>query len=128
MLDRIALRSSAWFPIVAAQLSGNLVGRVLPGGGVTAAAFSSSMLRRAGVETGEAAAAFGASTLLQIATALALPVLALPAILGGVPISHSLQRRRTSASPCSSCCWQPLRLRSGRTRRSSWRDGRFSGF
>lgn len=90
-LDRIALRSSAWFPVVAAQLSGNLVGRLLPGGGVTAAAFSSSMLRRTGVETEEAAAAFGASALLQIATALALPVLALPAILGGVPISHNLQ-------------------------------------
>src|SRR5258706_4262324 len=48
------------------------------------------MLRRAGVDTGEATAAFGTSTLLQIATALALPVLALPAILGGAPVDHDL--------------------------------------
>jgi uncharacterized protein (TIRG00374 family) len=48
------------------------------------------MLRTAGIDTGEAAAAFGASTGLQIATTLALPVLALPAIVGGAPVSHSL--------------------------------------
>jgi hypothetical protein len=89
-LDRIALHTRAWFPVAAAQLSGNTVGRILPGGGATATAFSVSMLRRAGVDTGEAAAAFGASTGLQIATTLALPVLALPAILGGAPVAHSL--------------------------------------
>jgi len=66
------------------------VGRLLPGGGATATAFTVSMLRRAGVDTGEAAAAFGASTALQIATTLALPVLALPAIIGGAPVDHSL--------------------------------------
>ena len=89
-LDRTALRTRAWFPVAAAQLSGNAVGRVLPGGGATAIAFSVSMLRRAGIDTGEGAAAFTASTLLQIATKVALPVLALPAIIGGAPISHGL--------------------------------------
>jgi uncharacterized protein (TIRG00374 family) len=89
-LDRIALHTRSWFPIAAAQLSGNAVGRILPGGGATATAFTASMLRAAGVDSGEAAAAFGASTGLQIATTLALPVLALPAILGGAPVSHSL--------------------------------------
>jgi hypothetical protein len=48
------------------------------------------MLRRAGADTGEAAAAFAASTGLQIATTLALPLIALPAILAGAPVSHSL--------------------------------------
>lgn len=89
-LDRIALHTRAWFPVATAQLSGNTVGRILPGGGATATAFTVSMLRRAGVDTGEAAAAFGASTGLQIATTLALPVLALPAIIGGAPVDHSL--------------------------------------
>jgi uncharacterized protein (TIRG00374 family) len=89
-LDRIALHTRAWFPVAAAQLSGNLVGRVLPGGGATATAFSASMLRRAGVSTDEAVAGFGTSTLLQIATTLALPVLALPAIIGGAPVDHGL--------------------------------------
>jgi uncharacterized protein (TIRG00374 family) len=89
-LDRLALRMHDRFAVAAAQLSGNAVGRILPGGGATAAAFSSSMLRKIGVDTSQAVAAFAASTMLQIGTALALPVLALPAILGGVPVSHSL--------------------------------------
>lgn len=89
-LDRIALHTRAWFPVAAAQLSGNAVGRLLPGGGATSTAFTVSMLRNAGVDTGEAAAAFGASTGLQIGTTLALPVLALPAIIGGAPVDHSL--------------------------------------
>jgi uncharacterized membrane protein YbhN (UPF0104 family) len=89
-LDRIALRVSDWFAVAAAQLSGNAVGRILPGGGATATAFAAGMLRRAGVDPGEAAAAFATSTGLQIATALALPVLALPAIVAGAPVNHGL--------------------------------------
>jgi uncharacterized protein (TIRG00374 family) len=89
-LDRIALRAKKWFPVATAQLSGNLAGRIFPGGGATAAALSASMLHDAGADTGDAAAAFGASTALQLATTAALPVLALPAILGGAPVNHSL--------------------------------------
>jgi uncharacterized protein (TIRG00374 family) len=91
-VDRIALRTKAWFPVVAAQLTGTVVGRVLPGGGATSTAVATSMLRRAGIaDTGEAVAAFGTAAALQMATTFALPVLALPAILGGAPINHSLQ-------------------------------------
>jgi hypothetical protein len=89
-LERIALHTRDWFPVAASQLSGNAVGRILPGGGATATAFAASMLRKAGIDTGEAVAAFGASTGLQLATTFALPVLALPAIVGGAPVSHSL--------------------------------------
>jgi uncharacterized protein (TIRG00374 family) len=90
-LDRIALHTNARFAVAAAQLTGNAAGRVLPGGGATAAAVAAGMLRRAGVDTGEAVAAFSASSVLQIGTTLALPVLALPAILGGAPVDHSLR-------------------------------------
>ena len=89
-LDRIALRTKRWFPVATAQLTGNLAGRIFPGGGATAAALSASMLHDAGADTGDAVAAFGASTALQLATTAALPVLALPAILGGAPVNHSL--------------------------------------
>jgi uncharacterized protein (TIRG00374 family) len=89
-LDRIALRTSSWFVVVSAQLSGNAVGRILPGGGATATAFTARMLRRANVDSGEAAAAFGATTGLQVGTRLALPLLAVPAIIGGAPVSRSL--------------------------------------
>jgi hypothetical protein len=86
-LDRIALGTSAWFPIACAQLAGNAVGRIVPGAPTP---FTVGMLRRAGVDTGEAAAAFTASTGLQIATAAALPVFALPAIVAGAPVSRGL--------------------------------------
>jgi uncharacterized membrane protein YbhN (UPF0104 family) len=89
-LGRVALGTHAWFPVAAAQLSGNAVGRILPGGGATATAVSVSLLRRAGVDTGEAAAGFTATAALQIATKLALPLLAVPAIIGGAPVDHSL--------------------------------------
>jgi hypothetical protein len=89
-LDRIALRVRSWFLVAVSQLSGNAVGRVLPGGGATATAFEVGMLRTAGLDTGDATAALSASTLLQLATTFALPVLALPAILGGAPVDHSL--------------------------------------
>ena len=89
-LDRVALHTRSWFVVACAQLSGNAVGRILPGGGATATAFSVSMLRRARLDGGEAAAALGASTLMQLATTLALPLLALPAIVSGAPIDHSL--------------------------------------
>ncbi|HVP75764.1 MAG TPA: lysylphosphatidylglycerol synthase transmembrane domain-containing protein [Gaiellaceae bacterium] len=89
-LDRTALRTNAWFPVAAAQLSGNAAGRIFPGGGATAAGVAAAMLHDAGVGTSEAVAAFGASTALQLATTFALPALALPAILGGAPVDHSL--------------------------------------
>ena len=89
-LDRVALRTTNWFAVACAQLSGNAFGRIVPGGGATASAFAVGMLSRAGIEVGRAAAALAASTALQIATTLALPLLALPAIIGGARVSPSL--------------------------------------
>jgi uncharacterized protein (TIRG00374 family) len=87
-LDRISLGSSPWFPVAASQLAGNAVGRIVPG---SATPFTVLMLQRTGADAGDAAAALTASTILQIGTALALPVLAIPAILGGAPIDHGLE-------------------------------------
>jgi len=89
-LDRIALGTRAWFPVVTTQLSANAVGRILPGGGATFTTFASAMLARAGYDPGVAVGAFGASASLQLATTFVLPVLALPAVLGGAPVEHSL--------------------------------------
>jgi uncharacterized protein (TIRG00374 family) len=89
-LDRVALRAKSWFVVACAQLGGNSVGRIVPGGGATASAFAVGMLRRANVDTGRAVTALAASTGLQIATTLALPLLALPAIFGGAPVNRSL--------------------------------------
>jgi len=94
-LDRIVLHTKAWFPVITSQLTSAAAGRVLPGGGATSMALVVSMLRRAGISTPDAATAWGTSTLLQTATTLALPVLALPAIIGGAPVNHSLATAAT---------------------------------
>lgn len=86
-VDRIALGLKSWFPIACAQLAGNALGRIVPG---TATPFTVVILQKAGLDTGEAAAALTASTGLQIATALALPVLAIPAMIGGAPVNRGL--------------------------------------
>jgi uncharacterized protein (TIRG00374 family) len=89
-LDRIALATTKWSVVITAQLAGNAVGRVVPGGGAAATAFSVEMLRRAGIPVGRAATALAASTALQLATTFALPLLATPAIIGGAPVNRSL--------------------------------------
>jgi hypothetical protein len=86
-IDRIALGVDGWFAVASAQLAGNAIGRVIPG---SATPSTVVMLRKAGFDGGDAAAALTASTGLQIATALALPVLAVPAILGGAPVARGL--------------------------------------
>jgi uncharacterized protein (TIRG00374 family) len=86
-LDRIALGWDGWVTVACAQLAGNALGRVVPG---SATPFSVTLLRDAGLETGRAAAGLTTSTLLQIATALALPVLSVPALIAGAPVNHNL--------------------------------------
>jgi uncharacterized protein (TIRG00374 family) len=88
-LDRLALHVKSWFVVGSAQLAGNAVGKILPGG-ATATALAVDMLRRAGVGVGQAASALAAAASLQVATRLALPVLALPAILGGTRVARGL--------------------------------------
>src|SRR5262245_6457304 len=89
-LNRVALHEGSWFVVGTSQLAGTAVGKIVPGGGATGTAFTIGMLKRAGVHVGQAAASLTAASALQIGTKLALPLLALPAILGGVPVAHSL--------------------------------------
>ena len=49
------------------------------------------MLRRAGVDAGQATASLAASSSLQLGADLLLPVIAVPAIVAGVPINRGLE-------------------------------------
>jgi uncharacterized protein (TIRG00374 family) len=89
-LDRVALGTKDRLAVITAQLVGNAAGRILPGGGATATAVSAGVLRSAGMDAGNAAAGFGATAAIRLATTFALPVVALPAILGGARVDHSL--------------------------------------
>jgi len=89
-LNRIALHEGSWFTISTSQLAGNAVGKIVPGGGATSTAFTITMLRRAGVQVGQAAASLTAASALQIGSKLALPLLAVPAIAAGARVERSL--------------------------------------
>ena len=89
-VQRIALRTPSWFAVGTAQLAGAAAGSVIPGGAATAGAISYRMLTRAGVRPDDVAAGLTATVVATTTTVFALPVLALPAILGGVPAPHRL--------------------------------------
>jgi uncharacterized protein (TIRG00374 family) len=89
-LQRIALRTRGWFAVVTAGLAGNAVTDSLPGGDAAGAAVQFSMLTTAGFDTDTAVGGLTAFSLLGIGGLLALPLFALPAIVGGAPASPGL--------------------------------------
>jgi uncharacterized protein (TIRG00374 family) len=89
-LQRLVLRTSGWFAVVAAGLVGNAVTAVLPGGDAAGAGVQFTMLARAGINADTAAGGLTVASLLGIGGLLALPIFALPAIVGGVPVRPGL--------------------------------------
>lgn len=82
-LQRVALRTRAWRPVITSQLAGNALAKVAPGGGAMGAALQYRMLVQAGVREGQAVSALTAVNLLTFAAVLALPVLAIPSLIRG---------------------------------------------
>jgi hypothetical protein len=89
-VQRIALRTPSWFAVGTAQLAGNAAATVIPGGGATAGAFAYRLLVRAGVRSEDVAGGLAAVSIANTATVLAFPLLAVPAILGGLKAPHGL--------------------------------------
>ncbi|MFN3216807.1 MAG: YbhN family protein [Acidimicrobiales bacterium] len=89
-LQRLVLRTDAWFAVVTSQLAGNAAGRVIPGAAATGAAVQFRLLRSAGVSTANATSGLAAAGLLQLGTTLAMPLVALPALVFGAPAPRSL--------------------------------------
>jgi hypothetical protein len=91
-VQKIAMRAEHWGPVVTSQLASNSFGRVVPGGIAAAGAMQYSMLARGGVPAAQAASGMTASSVLVFGILLALPLLALPAILFGAPVDAGLGR------------------------------------
>lgn len=91
-VQRLAVRAEHWGPVVTSQLAANSFGRVVPGGVAAAGAMQYAMLVRGGVPAAAAASGMTASSLLVFGTLLALPLLTLPAIVGGVAVNPYLTR------------------------------------
>jgi uncharacterized protein (TIRG00374 family) len=89
---RLAVRTDQWTPVILSQLAANSFGRIVPGGAATVGAVQYAMLVRGGVPPASAASGITASALVVFATLLALPLLALPAILTGVAVDPNLAR------------------------------------
>ncbi|MGH3023775.1 MAG: lysylphosphatidylglycerol synthase transmembrane domain-containing protein [Gaiellaceae bacterium] len=89
-LQRVALQTRSWFAVSLSQLAGNALSRIIPGGAASAGALQYRMLVRAGLPGGRIASGLGAASLLLFGTVLALPLLSLPAILGGRPVASGL--------------------------------------
>jgi putative heme transporter len=89
-LQRLALRTRDWFAVVTAGLAGNAITDSLPGGDAAGAAVQFSMLTTAGFDTDTAVGGLTAFSLLGVGGLLALPILTLPAMLVGAPVSRGL--------------------------------------
>jgi uncharacterized protein (TIRG00374 family) len=89
-LQRIALRTKAWFSVTTSQLSGNAISLIVPGGAAFGAATQFRMLAAAGNDPATAVAGLTAFSLLGIGGLLALPIFVLPAIVAGTPIANGL--------------------------------------
>lgn len=82
-VQRLALHTRDWFAVVTSNLASGALGRVIPGGSAAAAALQYQMLVRGKVNRATAATGLTAGSLLLLGTLAALPLLALPALIGG---------------------------------------------
>ncbi len=97
-LQRIALRTKAWFAVITAQLAGNAISLIVPGGAAAGAAVQFRMLGTAGMDATESVSGLTAFSFLGIGGLLALPGLR-PAGRGfGAPVASGLIRRRLGRS------------------------------
>jgi uncharacterized protein (TIRG00374 family) len=89
-LQRLALRTTKWFGVATAQLAGNALSRVLPGGSAAGAALQLRMLGQAGISITTAGSGLTATSLIATATLFALPILVIPAVIAGRPVPSGL--------------------------------------
>jgi len=89
-LQRIALRTKAWFAVITAQLAGNAISLTVPGGAAAGAAVQFRMLGTAGMDPTESVSGLTAFSFLGIGGLLALPVFVLPVVLFGAPVASDL--------------------------------------
>jgi uncharacterized membrane protein YbhN (UPF0104 family) len=91
LLLRIALPGCRWRDIAASQLAGNAATRVIPGGAASGGVVQARMLIQSGHPAGAVGTALSATGLLSAGVLLSLPVLTVPAVLIGPPLSRQLQ-------------------------------------
>ncbi|MCP4085681.1 MAG: UPF0104 family protein [Actinomycetia bacterium] len=86
----LCLRSRHWLVMATSQLASGAIGRLVPGGAATATAVQYRLLSDAGVAKETAGTGLTVATLLNFAVLFSLPVLAVPALVSGAPVSSAL--------------------------------------
>jgi uncharacterized protein (TIRG00374 family) len=76
--------------VITAQLAGNAISLIVPGGAAAGAAVQFRMLAVSGMDAADAVGGLTAFSFLGIGGLLALPVFVLPAVLFGSPVSRGL--------------------------------------
>ena len=102
-LQRLALRTKDWFPVVTAGLTGNAVTNSLPGGSAAGAAVQFRMLTTAGFDTDTAVGGLTTFSLLGVGGLLALPIFGCPPCWPGCRSAGGSSIPPCSGSPPSSC-------------------------
>jgi uncharacterized protein (TIRG00374 family) len=82
-LQHTAIAVASWPAVVTSQLAGNAMAKVAPGGGAVGSALQYRMLVAARVPARPAVSGLTAANVLTLAVVLALPVLAIPALIRG---------------------------------------------
>ena len=90
-LQRMALRTRAWFPVITSQLASNAITLIMPGGAAVGAAVQYRMLAASGQDMSSTVGGLAAFSLLGVGGLLALPIFALPVILLGAPTDRGLE-------------------------------------
>src|SRR3954451_12406054 len=82
-LQYISIAVGSWPAVITSQLAGNALAKVAPGGGALGSALQYKLLIAARVPSRPAVSGLTAANLLTFAVVLALPVLAIPALIRG---------------------------------------------
>jgi uncharacterized protein (TIRG00374 family) len=83
VLQRLSVHARSWQTVIESQLAGNAISKIAPGGGAVGAALQYRMLVQGGIDRTTAVGGLAAASLLTFAVVLALPVVAIPAVLRG---------------------------------------------
>lgn len=82
-LQWVALHGVRWRAVIGSQLAGNALAKIAPGGGAMGSALQYKLLVRAGSPPAATVTALTAVNVLVFAMVLAMPLLAIPALLRG---------------------------------------------
>jgi uncharacterized protein (TIRG00374 family) len=83
-LQRLAIRARRWRAVITSQLAGNAMSKIAPGGGAVGAAVQYRMLVDTGMDRTRVIGGLTVANLLTFALVLAMPILAVPALIRGV--------------------------------------------